>query len=75
VGNLIKIRRAETQKSLADAGCDTPGCMHDHSMLFPYQKCHPDDGFVAKYEKVTGILTLDCIVCGRTVVKFRVAAE
>jgi hypothetical protein len=54
-------------------GCGSPDCTGDHSVLFPYQFCHPHEGLGAKYEKATGTLILFCSVCERVVTVFLVA--
>jgi hypothetical protein len=68
------MRKAETQKSLAELGCDNPDCTHDdHSVLYPQQYCHPNEGLEAKYTKANGILTLSCFICQKLVCNIRVA--
>jgi hypothetical protein len=65
--------KIETRNSLAELGCDSPHCTHDHSVLFMQPACHPNAGFVAIYEKASGILTMCCCVCETPMAAFLVA--
>lgn len=47
----------------ASKGCSTPGCNHDHSVLFLTQRCHPKAGLEASYTKGSGLVTLRCNIC------------
>lgn len=63
---------ALTRRQLDVAGCDTPNCGHDHSVLFLTGRCH-QRGVEAKYVKATGEIEIRCRVCKKPVVNVAVA--
>jgi hypothetical protein len=60
---------------LANAGCDTPNCNHDHSSLFVHPMCHPRAGLNAIYVKARKVLVLQCAQCEKVVTDFAIAAR
>lgn len=66
---------ALTREQLDAAGCGTPNCGHDHSVLFLHAMCHPKAGTRVSYAKSTGELTVACRVCKKLVAKLKVAAH
>jgi hypothetical protein len=61
-------KRVITRAYLDEAGCSTPNCGHDHSIVYLHQRCHPLKGHYVKYDKATGMLTLECVVCDKPLV-------
>jgi hypothetical protein len=66
---------ALTRLQLDIAGCGTPNCGHDHSVLFLHAACHPSAGTRVSYDKPTGLLTVACKRCDKLVVQVKVADE
>ena len=62
-----------TRNVLDNAGCGTPDCDHDHSVLYVHSRCHTGAPFTAAYIKATGILKLTCAVCERPVGEYQIA--
>lgn len=70
----MKTRKPLTKAALDIAGCDTPNCGHDHSVVFLTPACHPGGGVEIAYDKRTGHLRITCNVCERRVAEVEVAA-
>lgn len=64
---------ALARRQLDIAGCDEPNCDHDHSVLYLHSACHPNAGTRVSYEKLTGLLTIDCRRCKKLVAQVKVA--
>jgi hypothetical protein len=62
-----------TQRELNTAGCDTPNCGHDHTVLYMHQACHMGAALTASYNKTTGLLTLYCAECDDPISDFLLA--
>ena len=61
-------------KSVLDAaGCDTPNCAHDHSILYLHGLCHPESNREVFYEKASGQLVVACHECKKEIVRVEVA--
>lgn len=61
---------------LADQGCSIPGCKHDHDgTIFLHGRCHPGGRLEVKYVKNSGVLTVNCLECGKRVASIAVAKE
>jgi hypothetical protein len=52
-----------TKKELGEAGCGTPGCTHDHSVIYLTQGCHPGKGLEVRYDKQKEQLLVTCFAC------------
>ena len=52
-----------TKKELSEAGCGSPGCTHDHSVIYLTQACHPSQGVEVRYDKLKEQLLVTCFVC------------
>jgi hypothetical protein len=48
-------------------GCETPGCTHDHSVIYMASHCHPGGGLFVKFVKDVGALIMECKVCRQPV--------
>ena len=48
---------------LENMGCGTPGCGHDHSVLYLHPNCHPNSGIFPRYVKKDGVLVMVCAKC------------
>lgn len=57
------------------AGCGTPNCTHDHTILYLHSRCHPGRGAEVYYDKRTGVLTVKCRVCKRPIALVAVAGD
>lgn len=64
-----------TRKELDRAGCGTPGCSHDHSVVYFHGKCHLSAPVEASYEKATGEIVMRCARCQELIVRVAVAGE
>jgi hypothetical protein len=62
-----------TCAELNSLGCDKPDCTHDHTVVYLHQRCHPDAGAWARFDKGTGVLTIECKECGKSFVNILVA--
>ena len=62
-----------TREDLDAAGCDTPGCTRDHSIVCLIAGCHPEAGTSVAYDKRIGALRLACCECGGEYVEIAVA--
>lgn len=62
-----------TQRNLDAAGCGTPDCGHDHSVLFLHAICHPEAGLDVAYHKTTGGLVITCARCHKLIAEIEVA--
>jgi hypothetical protein len=67
-----------TRKTLRKMGCADPSCTADHSVLYFHSLCCEDKRgneapLQARYEKATGVLTLECVGCGNAVGAFQIA--
>lgn len=63
-----------TRSNLDQAGCGTPNCGHDHSVLYLHAACHVKAGVEVVYIKATGTLKIACSKCQRPVAEIAVAA-
>jgi hypothetical protein len=52
-----------TKEEMNAAGCGSPGCTHDHSVLYLTAECHPHGGLEVRFEKATEQLVITCFVC------------
>ena len=66
---------ALSQKQLNATGCSKPNCDHDHTVLFLHSVCHPNAGTRARYNKLTGLLTIVCKRCDMLVAEVKVAEQ
>lgn len=66
---------ALSRKQLDAAGCGTPNCGHDHTVLHLHSVCHPAAGSRASYDKLTGLLTIECRRCQKLIAQVKVASE
>lgn len=66
---------ALTRKDLDEMGCGSPGCGHDHTVLFLHCRRHQSVGLDTSYSKATGTLRLYCSRCMQTVCEIEVAYE
>ncbi len=64
-----------TRKELDRAGCDTPGCGHDHTITHFHGRCHPNACVSAAYDKRTGEITIRCARCEQLIAHVAVAGE
>jgi hypothetical protein len=64
---------ALTRKMLDATDCGSPGCAHDHSVLYFVARCHQDAGVAAFYDKRDGVLRLQCYACGAAAMVVEVA--
>ena len=65
-----------TRHQLDVAECGNPNCDHsDHRHLVLHSQCHPEMPTWARYDKVTGILTLTCAVCDKPVSGLKIAGD
>jgi hypothetical protein len=64
-----------TRRLLDPMGCATPNCGHDHSVLYLHQACHPNAGTLAKYDKPSGSVIIECKRCKKLVVQVKVADQ
>lgn len=62
-----------TRNQLDAAGCATPNCGHDHTVLYLLGACHPKAATSAVYDKRTGTIKLTCHECERPVAEIAVA--
>jgi hypothetical protein len=58
-----------TKADLDAAGCDAPGCTHDHSVVFLHAACHMTEAVHVRYDKTLGQLIIGCFRCGREVAR------
>lgn len=59
---------------LAKLGCGRTDCSHDHNgLIFIHGRCHETADVEASYEVGSGILTISCSACHRTVTRIQVA--
>lgn len=62
-----------SRKQLDIAGCGQPNCEHDHTVLYLHAVCHLNAGTHVKYDKLTGLLTIECRRCKKLVARVKVA--
>lgn len=65
---------ALTRVELDKGGCETPGCRHDHTVLYLHGRCHQSAGQRVSYDKRTGNVRVVCRRCDELVVEIAVAA-
>lgn len=65
---------ALTRMDLDAAGCETPNCGHDHTVLYLYSRCHGSAGQRVSYDKRTGSIRIVCRKCEAVVAEVAVAA-
>lgn len=58
---------------IAEHGCGTPGCGHDHSELFLHARCHIHAGLAVSYVASDGELRIMCGKCGVKLMRVAVA--
>jgi hypothetical protein len=56
------------REALDAAGCGTPNCTHDHSILYLVPKCHGGPVEV-HYNKKIGEIVVQCAECGKLVAR------
>lgn len=61
-----------TQRDLAGAKCDTPGCGCNDELAVE-AKCHPRVGVVCWYNTTLGTMRIECAGCKQHVITFQVA--
>lgn len=61
------------REQLDRAGCATPNCGHDHTVLFLSGECHPGASGNISYSKLTGTISVTCFVCDKPVAEVAVA--
>jgi hypothetical protein len=54
------------------AGCGSPGCKHDHSILYLHSRCHPKSAVEVKYVKADSELVIECSQCGQLVCRIQI---
>jgi len=64
---------ALTREILDHEGCGNPACTHDHTVLFLHASCHPHHGTQVSYDKRTGAVSIECVVCERLIAEIAVA--
>lgn len=67
-----------TQQELNQLGCAgdlNHQHSHDCATLYLHARCHLKAGTYARYEKLTGILVIECARCKREIVRILVAKE
>lgn len=64
-----------TREKLDQAGCGTPNCQHDHTVLFLNSRCHPRGGTESSYDKRTGTITVKCKICKAFIAEVLVAEK
>jgi hypothetical protein len=74
-GGLHGPDRPETKvigkADLDGMGCETPGCDHDHSILYLTAACHPNGNATVSYHKREGQLVICCSVCGSGITRIQ----
>lgn len=62
------------REQLDNLKCDDPNCKSDHTApLFQVAACHPRQGLEVFYVPGSGVLDVQCHVCGRPVARIAVA--
>lgn len=64
-----------TCEALDAAGCDNPGCRHDHTVIYLHALCHPSAGSRVSYDKRSGMARVECRRCSDLVAEIAVAAD
>ena len=64
---------ALTREQLDQSGCGTPGCGHDHTVLYLHGRCHPSAGSRVSYDKRTGNISVVCRRCSEPIAVIAVA--
>lgn len=67
--------QALTRVELDQCGCDTPGCGHDHTVLYLHGRRHRSAGQLVSYDKRTGNIRIACRRCDAVVAEIAVAAK
>jgi hypothetical protein len=62
-----------TRQQLDAAGCGTPNCGHDHSVIYLVSGCHPASGVEVRFNKPRGLLEVRCKRCEKPVADVKVA--
>lgn len=60
-----------TKEDLNAAGCAQPNCGHDHSVIYLHPGCHVGSTTIARYEKATEELILECNTCEKEVMRLK----
>jgi ribosomal protein S27E len=64
----------EDLERLSEAGCQTPGCKHDHAQtLYVHAQCHPSGKIEVSYTRGSGFIHIACGVCGQIIADIAVA--
>lgn len=64
---------ALTQLELDDLKCENPNCTHVDCDLTIHSRCHVKTPTWTKYSKATGVLTIICSLCRKTICSIQVA--
>lgn len=65
---------ALTRVELDQGGCGTPGCQHDHTVLYLHGRCHPSAGARVSYDKRAGNISVVCRRCDAPIAEIAVAS-
>ena len=60
-------------EELDQIGCANPECREDHRVIYFHSKCHPDAGTWASFDKATGTVTIECLLCRKHLIEVLVA--
>jgi hypothetical protein len=66
---------ALTCEQLDPAGCGSPNCNHDHTVLYLYARCHPNAGAMVSYDKRTSSIRVMCRRCKAEIAEVAVASK
>lgn len=62
--------------TMAERGCQMPGCKHDHDRtLYMHSRCHPSAQCEVSYTLDAGVVIVGCAECGRVIAEVKVAEE
>jgi hypothetical protein len=64
-----------TRRQLDAAGCSTPDCGHDHTLLFFHGRCHPQADTDAYYDKRDHCVHIICAACEKPISTIKVADD
>lgn len=73
LSNKENARVAITCEELNQGGCGSPGCTHDHTVLYLHARCHPSAGGRVSYDKRTGNIRIVCRRCEDLIAEIAVA--
>lgn len=63
------------REDLDVAGCETPNCGHDHSVIYFHGRCHPRWPVEVSYHRGIGTIEVTCGRCKSLVASVRVASR